>query len=322
MRPALVDWMARFMSRDLALILAPTWFTFVGLAGVITLLLMLRAARRAGVDRAVIAGAILWGYLAAVVAGIVVPMAIDLIEQTLRTGRPRLHWAGMTSFWGYLAGGVAVTLVARAHRIAPARLGDLAAAPLGVALACARLGCFVAGCDYGKVSSAPWAVRFPTGSPAWRDHVHAGLVPAGRGASLPVHPTQLYEAGLGLVIAALAIVVARTAWARARHGRVVVVAVVAYAIGRLGIEELRGDVGRGFFGPLSSGQVFALLLLTALAATWAWRRRRAATATAAALVAAALVVAAPGAVRAGPGADDGTGAGLPTPTTPAPTGWR
>ena len=38
------------------------------------------------------------------------------------------------------------------------------------ALALIRTGCFLAGCDHGKITGVAWAVRFPAGSPAWRDH--------------------------------------------------------------------------------------------------------------------------------------------------------
>jgi len=91
----------------------------------------------------------------------------------------------------------AVAAACRAHAISLPRFADLAVAPLGIALMLARIGCFLAGCDYGKVSALPWAVRFPAHSPAWQDHLAAGLVPAGRAESLPVHPTELYEAALG-----------------------------------------------------------------------------------------------------------------------------
>jgi prolipoprotein diacylglyceryltransferase len=144
MRPHLVSWLETFMSRDLALLLAPTWFTMIGLAGLVTLVILVRVARRHGIDPGVIASAILWGYLAAVVAGIVVPMMIDAAEQYVATGRVTVRWAGMTSFWGYAAGAIAVIVVCRGGGLAPARLADLAAAPLGLSLCVARLGCFIA----------------------------------------------------------------------------------------------------------------------------------------------------------------------------------
>jgi hypothetical protein len=118
-------------------------------------------------------------------------------------------------------------------------------------------------------------VRFPAGSPAWRDHVRAGLVAPDRDASLPVHPTQLYEAGLGAAMIAVAIWAARQPWARRAHGRIFLAVAATYAVGRLGIEVLRGDLGRGFVGALSSGQIFSLAALAAIAAALVLTRRRA-----------------------------------------------
>ena len=47
-----------------------------------------------------------------------------------------------------------------------------------------RIGCFMVGDDYGVPSNLPWAVAFPEGLPP---------------TTVPVHPTQLYEA-LGLAL--------------------------------------------------------------------------------------------------------------------------
>jgi hypothetical protein len=192
----------------------------------------------------------------------------------------------MTSFWGYLGGAVAVALVCKRERLALARIGDLSVIPLGVALVFARTGCFIAGCDYGKISSVPWAVRFPPGSPAWRDHARSGLIPADRASSLPVHPTELYEALLGLAIVAIAVVFARR---RRKDGDLFVVAAAAYAIGRIVIEALRGDAGRGIHAGLSSGQIFSLLVLLAIAARLVVAKRRVLTAAAAAALALTVV---------------------------------
>jgi prolipoprotein diacylglyceryltransferase len=274
------------MRGDLAELLAPSWFTCVGFAGLVTLIVMLALARRRAIDPGTIASAVLWSYVAAVLAGIVVPMLIDGTEHLVTTGRFHLRWAGMTSFWGYLAGGAAFALVCRRDGLSLGRMSDLAVIPLGIALVFARVGCFLAGCDYGKVSSLPWAVRFPSGSPAWRDHVHAGLIPAERAASLPVHPTQLYEALLGLAIVAIASVVARH---KRKDGQVFLAAAATYAIGRLVIETLRGDAGRGIYAGLSSGQIFSLLVVLAIAARLVTTRRRTVTAIAATALALALV---------------------------------
>jgi phosphatidylglycerol:prolipoprotein diacylglycerol transferase len=273
-RPLVVQWLERYVSPQLAEALAPGWFACVGLAGLVSLVLMLRAARRRGIDPVAISTAVLWCYVGAVAAGILVPMLIDACEQSFTTGHVQLRWAGMTSFWGYVVGAGMVAIVCHDHRISLARVGDMAVAPLGIALALARIGCFLAGCDYGKVTSLPWAVRFPSGSPAWQDQVHAGLVPSTRATSLPVHPTQLYEALLGLAICALALVLARSRWSRKQDGRVFVAGAAAYAIGRIAIEMVRGDAGRGVYAGLSSGQIFSIAVLAAIALGATLPRRR------------------------------------------------
>jgi phosphatidylglycerol:prolipoprotein diacylglycerol transferase len=294
-RPVVVEWLARFMPSGVADALAPSWFACVGIAGVAGLLVMIAVGRRHGIDRRVIASIVLWCYVAAVGAGIVVPMAIDGVEQLALEHHWVLRWAGMTSFWGYLAGIVAIAIVCRRNGIRPALLLDLAAAPIGMALCFARIGCFLAGCDYGKVTSVPWAVRFPAHSPAWLDHLQSGLLPPDRAESLPVHPTQLYESALGLAMVALALLAARTRWARAREGRVFLVVAAAYAIGRLAIEVVRGDAGRGIYDGLSSGQIFSIGVLVVIGATIlaTWRRSAMAIATCAIVVCARGVHAQP-----------------------------
>lgn len=298
MRPHLVDWLDDFMSRPWAALIAPTWFTCVGLAGVLGVIWMLRNARRAKLDPANAASAILWGYLAAVVAGIAIPMFIDTASHLITRGRFTVHWSGMTSFWGYLAGFLAVWWVTRRSGIELARFADLTAAPLGGSLILCRLGCFLAGCDFGKVSSGPLAMRFPSSSPAWHDHVRAGLLPPGRAESLPVHPTQLYEAGVGLAMIAVGLLVGRTDWAKDRPGRTFLAVAATYGVGRIGVEMLRGDASRGLWLGLSSGQLFSVALLAAVAIALLVSQRRAAMLPRVAAVAIALLLVGRGSLAA------------------------
>lgn len=280
MRAYVLHWLDGFLPGGVANALAPTWFMCIGIAGLAGLVAMLVVARRRGLDRAAVASAVMWGYVAAVLAGILVPMLITGFEHALATGRFQLRWSGMTSFWGYLGGALAVVVVCDREGIAYGRFADAAVIPLGITLVFARLGCFMAGCDYGQVTSVPWAVRFPAGSPAWRDHVHAGLIPANSAQSLAVHPTQLYEAMLGIVIVVVGVLVARRR--RRPDGDHFLAAAATYAIGRLFIETLRGDAGRGIYAGVSSGQIFCAIVLVAIAARWFVAKRRAVVAVAAA----------------------------------------
>jgi phosphatidylglycerol:prolipoprotein diacylglycerol transferase len=74
---------------------------------------------------------------------------------------------------------------------------------LGIAIVFIRLGCFLTGCCFGKVSGTPWAISFPAGAIVYDWHMSAHLIrwPAER--SLPVEPLQLYFAFAGLLLYAL-----------------------------------------------------------------------------------------------------------------------
>lgn len=291
MRRHVVDWLASFLGRDAAVLAAPTWFTFAGLAGLVVGVMVVRAVRRQGEDVALAARVVLVAYLAAILGGITIPMVADALWHWLQSGAVRVRWAGMVSYCGFAAGLTAAYLLLRRSRtLSPARFGDLAAAPLGLGIATTRLGCFSAGCDYGQVSAVPWALRFPSGSPAWTAHVDAGLVPAARHASLPVHPTQLYEVLLGVLIFVIARSLAQLPWAQRRDGRVFWAVAAVYGAGRATIEMFRGDVSRGLLGDVSSGQIFALLLIACSLAMLSRVQRARPAALAAALV---LLVALP-----------------------------
>ena len=57
-----------------------------------------------------------------------------------------------------------------------------------VGQALGRVGCFLVGDDYGRITDLPWGIAFPRGAPPTLD---------------PVHPTQLYEIAWLLPVAAL-----------------------------------------------------------------------------------------------------------------------
>lgn len=72
------------------------------------------------------------------------------------------------------------------------KLGDTSVVFLGVGIALARVGCFLNGCCFGKLTKLPWGVNFPALSPA-----HQYQLSHGAGSFFgtnAVHPTQLYEA--------------------------------------------------------------------------------------------------------------------------------
>jgi phosphatidylglycerol:prolipoprotein diacylglycerol transferase len=270
MRPTVVRWLQSHLGpwADLAV---PHWFSCAALAALLACAVAVRQARRAGEDPVPIITAMLCGYLGALIGGIAIPLFADLVGQLWRGRALRLRWPGMVSYAGFATGLLAAAWSIRASGGMPlSSFADRLAVPCGLALLVGRLGCFLAGCDHGQVSALPWAVRFPAGSPAWAAHLRAGLIPAHAPASLPVHPTQLYEAVLGLLLA----VAAWRGRSRARRpGQIFGAVVIAYALGRCLIETMRGDRGRGFVAGISTGQLLSIAVLAG-AAVLQWRTRR------------------------------------------------
>lgn len=90
-----------------------------------------------------------------------------------------LNRGGMSWFGGF-AGGVAAGLAFLRWRQLPI-VGVLAAATPALAIghAIGRVGCLLVGDDYGLPTDLPWGIAFPQGLPP---------------TSVPVHPTQIYEA--------------------------------------------------------------------------------------------------------------------------------
>jgi len=179
--------------------------------------------------------------------------------------------------YGALAG-LAVTFAAMARRAgfhAGASLDRLAPS-FGLLVLFARVGCFFGGCEFGVVTSAPVGVRFPPQSPAFRQHLEAGLILASDRGSLAVHPTQLYEAASGILMIGVAIVIerkARDAKTPAAPGTVFAATAATYALCRFFLEFARGDALRGRLGPLSTGQWLSLLVLAGAGAFFYTRAR-------------------------------------------------
>ncbi len=65
------------------------------------------------------------------------------------------------------------------------------AAPVGMAIQ--RIGCLLAGCCYGTITSVPWGVQYGSSSHAFDQHVGDNIIPVSDLLSMPIHPVALYE---------------------------------------------------------------------------------------------------------------------------------
>jgi phosphatidylglycerol:prolipoprotein diacylglycerol transferase len=193
------------------------------------------------------------------------------------TRRDCFAWAafwrgGLAYYGGLLAAGLfGITFLKREGF--PVRRGlDIASMSICLGLFFGRMGCFLAGCCFGVHTDHAFGLSFPAYSPASESQWRAGLLSAAHLPSLPVHPTQLYEALGCLTLAAYLML-----WLRPRKrfdGQLMLVFVGLYALMRFVLEYYRAD-DRGEILGLSSSQALGLPALLLVAFLWSrWTSKR------------------------------------------------
>ncbi|HEY8946638.1 MAG TPA: prolipoprotein diacylglyceryl transferase [Polyangiaceae bacterium] len=184
--------------------------------------------------------------------------------------RPReadcLAWAkfyagGLTYYGGFIAASAAAFYLLRADRFPFWKAADMAGMVIPVGLGFGRIGCLLAGCCFGTPTDSALGLSFPGSSPASEAQHKLGLLSSMEQASLPVHPTQIYESAACFALAAVL-----TFWLAPRKrydGQVFVAFVGAYAVVRFLLEFMRSDDRGGLLG-LSTSQLIGLALLPAI----------------------------------------------------------
>jgi phosphatidylglycerol---prolipoprotein diacylglyceryl transferase len=244
-----------------------TYGLFYATGFLLALRLAVSYARRDGIETARIVDLGIVTLLAGFVGAKLLLYAIDApyyLKHPVEMVRS-LRSAGV--FYGGLGLAVLAAMIyIRKHHMPLGKVTDLAAPALALGQGIGRLGCFAAGCCFGRPCSRPWAVTFT--DPRAYDLTGVTL-------GVPLHPTQLYHAladGVILVI---------TMWAM-RHrrfdGQVFWIYLFLYAAFRGIVEIWRGDSARGLFfgGLLSTSQLISIpLALVSLGALLVLGRRAA-----------------------------------------------
>ncbi len=155
-------------------------------------------------------------------------------------------WEGGLVFYGSVIAGI-ITLVvfSRLNDLSFLALTDAFSAPLLLGHALGRVGCFFAGCCYGRPTNLSWGVSF--------EHP-ASLAPR----FTPLHPTQLYEAAGNFILFLVALGLSRKT---ARPGMLTAFYAVSYGLFRFFMEFLRDDDRGGIYFGGSPSQVVAVLLV-------------------------------------------------------------
>jgi phosphatidylglycerol:prolipoprotein diacylglycerol transferase len=185
-----------------------------------------------------------------------------LVEDPLRLifARGGLVWYG-----GFLGGFSLVVWQIRRLKLDLPVQADMIAPGLALAYAVGRVGCFLVGDDWGRPTGSWVGIAFPRGTPPTRVdiierefgiHVDPELI-ARYGDMVPVHPTQLYEVGLSLLIFFFL-------WSIRKHphakGWLFMVWLSLAGTERFLVEFFRAKDDR-FFGFLTLAQAISLILV-------------------------------------------------------------
>jgi phosphatidylglycerol:prolipoprotein diacylglycerol transferase len=162
-------------------------------------------------------------------------------------------------FYGGLLAAIAMCIwyIRRSH-LPVLRTCDVFAPAIAIGHALGRIGCFAAGCCYGKPTSLPWGVTFT--NPLAADF-------AGTPLNEPLHPTQLYEFVLELSNFLFLYWLLRH---KRFEGQVIAAYMFIYGLARFFFEFVRNDPERGsVFGGLMTGtQLISIFLVIAGGLLW------------------------------------------------------
>ena len=238
----------------------PTYGTLLAAAFLAALWFSMREARKASIAPEAMMD--LW--IAALISGIVGAKALlYLLDINLYLSNPRavltyfLHpvdnWRSILAglrvagvfYGGLIAALIVCVLIVRRRGLPGWKIADITAPAIALGQAIGRLGCFAAGCCYGKPTDLPWAVTFTD---------PAAYQITGVPLHVPMHPTQLYHFVADLALFAVLLVLLRR---KRFDGQVFLWYVILYAVERGLLEMTRGDP-RGEIAGLSTSQVIAI----------------------------------------------------------------
>ncbi|MCL5286707.1 MAG: prolipoprotein diacylglyceryl transferase [Acidobacteria bacterium] len=168
--------------------------------------------------------------------------------------------SGGTFYGGVLGALVLVIFYARFAKLPFLPLADAYAPCAALGAMLGRIGCFSAGCCYGKPTEVAWGITFTS-------EYASNLV--GTPLHVRLHPTQLYDS-----FAAAGILVVLLLMRRRKRfpGQLWAMFMMLYGLMRFTTEFFRGDPGRTelFGGALSLMQVVSVALM--VSGVWLWRR--------------------------------------------------
>jgi phosphatidylglycerol:prolipoprotein diacylglycerol transferase len=232
-------------------IFLPTYGLLLALAAFLVLFIWIKIAKREGFDTLQMADLGFYALLAGILGSKVALLVVDFKYYWQNPGDIlSIFRAAGVYIGGIIAALIVIILFALKKRLPLWKLADTAALPVPLGQAIGRVGCFFAGCCYGKqAGSLPWSVVFT--DPA--AHENTG-VPLG----IPLHPTQVYQSLNDLSLFFILLIIWRF---KKFHGQILWIYILLYSITRGILEFFRGDLSRGvyFGGWISTSQIIGIV---------------------------------------------------------------
>ncbi|WP_072449240.1 prolipoprotein diacylglyceryl transferase [Blautia sp. Marseille-P3201T] len=202
---------------------------------------MYRARKHGYKDEAVLDIAI-FGILSGFIGAKLLYVLVEF-DRFLENPMDVLGSEGFVVYGGIIVGALAGVIYCRVKKLPFWEYFDLLAPSIAVAQGFGRIGCFLAGCCYGRPTEAFWGVTFPEGS----------FAPAG----VPLIPTQLISSVGDFTVAGILLLYSKH---NKKAGNVGILYMVLYGIGRFLVECLRSD-DRGTVGILSTSQFISIAII-------------------------------------------------------------
>lgn len=204
----------------------------------------MKRAERLNIDRNPIDSLVVW-VLVGGALGAKILFWLTQIENIMHNPRILLLTLadGFVVYGGIIGGILAGYIYCRKKRIGFLKYFDLMIPSVALAQGFGRIGCFLAGCCYGRETDSAFGVVFPSTS----------LAPGG----VRLLPTQLISSGLDFLLFLALIFYAKRKQA---DGQVAALYLILYSAGRFILEFYRGDIERGSVGVLSTSQFIAIFL--------------------------------------------------------------
>lgn len=231
----------------------PSYGLMMALAFIAAILFCYFRAKKKGLDVDQILNlaiiAIIAGVFGAYLMYIFVTYPLSTIIQSIKDGSFYVFKAGGLVFYGgFILAAICCILYAVVKKLNIANYASVIIPSIPLAHAIGRVGCFLAGCCYGKVCNTPFTNMF---SVVYTNPI--GGAPVG----VPVFPVQLLETALNLIIFVILLVYTSR---KIKSLSSVFLYLICYSVVRFVIEYFRADEIRGIFLGISTSQWISIVL--------------------------------------------------------------